>query len=362
MKVIHIVGSIDKSAGGPSRSVPQTCEYVSLLGVEIELITRPSENPVTVNTTDTYKLTYYTLKELIVFSKSLSKNEISLIHLQHVWDPYIHVIARAAQKKGIPYIITPRGMLEPWIMNRHSWKKKIAMWLYQRKDIENAAYLHATCDMEKENIRKLGFKNPIVVIPNGIEIGNVKQKTEWQKVRNILFISRIHPKKGIELLIEAIALLQNKQLKLTIAGEGDESYIAGLKQLCKEKKVSEQQFEFTGGVYGERKWELYQESDLFVLPTYSENFGIVVAEALATGLPVITTKGAPWQELETKKCGWWIDLDEQNLANTLSIAMQASEEDLEVMGKNGINLIKNNYSIVNVSQKIKNLYQEICKI
>jgi glycosyltransferase involved in cell wall biosynthesis len=155
--------------------------------------------------------------------------------------------------------------------------------------------------------------------------------------------------------------LQNKQLKLTIAGEGDESYIAGLKQLCKEKKVSEQ-FEFTGGVYGERKWELYQESDLFVLPTYSENFGIVVAEALATGIPVITTTGTPWQELETEKCGWWIDLDEQNLANTLSIAMQASEEDLEVMGKNGINLIKNNYSIVNVSQKIKNLYQEICKI
>lgn len=356
MKILHIVGSIDKSAGGPSRSVPQTCENVSKLGIEIELITRPSENPVKVNVSDNFKLKFYSIKELREVGKKLSKNEISLVHLQHVWDPYIHIIARAARKKGIPYIITPRGMLEPWIMNRHPLKKKIAMWLYQRKDIEKAAYLHATCEMEKENIRKLGFKNPMVVIPNGIEISHAKQKPEWKEVRNILFMSRVHPKKGIELLIEAIAGIQNKQLKLIVAGEGDESYVEELKQLCKEKNVSEQ-IEFAGGVYGEEKWELYHASDLFVLPTYSENFGIVVAEALATGLPVITTTGTPWQELVTEKCGWWIDLAVENLQKAITEALQLEPEELKAMGVRGEKLIMEKYNIQVVANKIYEFYQ-----
>jgi len=147
MKILHVVGSIDKSAGGPSRSVTQTCQYVSQLNMEIELVTRPSEDPVSVNTSANYSLNFMSVRELIAFCKTLSKAEYSLIHLQHVWDPYIHIIARVARKKGIPYIITPRGMLEPWIMNRNPLKKKLAMLLYQRKDIEKAAYLHATCEM-----------------------------------------------------------------------------------------------------------------------------------------------------------------------------------------------------------------------
>ncbi len=358
MTVLHIVGSIDKSAGGPARSVTQTCEYVSRLGIEIEIVTQPSKNPVIVNTSSNYKITYLSINELFAFSKSLTKKQFAFIHLQHVWEPYIHIVARTARKKGIPYIITPRGMLEPWIMNRHPWKKKIAMWLYQRKDIEKAAYLHATCELEKENIRKLGFTNPIVVIPNGIEINNAKPKTQWQAVRNVLFVSRIHPKKGIELLIEAVAQLGNKQLQLTIAGEGEAGYVEELKQLCVRKKVSEQ-FAFVGGVYGEQKWELYHRSDLFVLPTYSENFGIVVAEALATGLPVITTTGTPWQELETEHCGWWIDLSVDHLAKVLDEALQLSPDELQAMGASGRKLVEDKYDIMAVARDMYEFYKTL---
>lgn len=358
MKILHIVGSIDKSAGGPSRSVPQTCENVSELGIEIELIARPSANPVKANTSKNLKLTFLTLKGLIVFCFTLSRKKVSIIHLQHVWDPYIHVVALAARIKGIPYIITPRGMLEPWIMNRHPWKKKIAMMLYQRKDIKNAAYLHATCEMEKVNIRKLGFKNPIVVIPNGVETNNIQLKNEWQSVQNILFLSRVHPKKGIELLIEAVALLQNTNLSITIAGEGDASYVEGLKNLAVEKGVAEQ-FHFVGGVYGSQKWELYQKSDLFVLPTYSENFGIVVPEALATGIPVITTTGTPWQELETEKCGWWIDLNVPNLVNALTEAIGLQPVELKAMGLRGRELVKEKYEIKAVAEKMKEFYNQV---
>jgi glycosyltransferase involved in cell wall biosynthesis len=360
MKVLHILASIDKSAGGPSRSVPQTCENVSDLGVDIELIVRNSPNPIKVNTSNKFKVNFKSIKQLIGFSKTISKEDISFIHLQQVWDPYIHVMARAARKKGIPYIITPRGMLEPWIMNRHPLKKKIAMFLYQRKDIKKAVYIHATCEMEKENIRKLGFNNPIVVISNGVETNNIQLKKEWQNVQNILFLSRVHPKKGIELLIEAVALLQNSNLKITIAGEGDASYVLALKKLSVEKGVAEQ-FDFVGGVYGNAKWELYQKADLFVLPTYSENFGIVVPEALATGIPVITTTGTPWQELETEKCGWWIDLNVPNLVKALTEAIRLQPEVLKEMGLRGRKLVKEKYEIKAVAEQMKGFYEQIVK-
>jgi len=165
MKIFHIVGSIDKSSGGPSRSVPQTCEYLSRLGIEIELVSRLSAHPVEVNTSKPFKLSFCSLMELVLFGLSISKKEVSLIHLQHVWDPYIHIMARIARIKGIPYVITPRGMLEPWIMKRNSWKKQLAMFLYQRRDLRKALCIHATCDMEKDNIRNLGFTQPIAVIP-----------------------------------------------------------------------------------------------------------------------------------------------------------------------------------------------------
>jgi len=358
MKILHVVGSIDKSAGGPSRSVTQTCQYVSQLNMEIELVTRPSEDPVSVNTSANYSLNFMSVRELIAFCKTLSKAEYSLIHLQHVWDPYIHIIARVARKKGIPYIITPRGMLEPWIMNRNPLKKKLAMLLYQRKDIEKAAYLHATCEMERENIRKLGFKNPIVVIPNGIEISNVKLKAEWKEVQNILFLSRVHPKKGIDLLIEAVAQLPANTLHITIAGEGDAAYVEELKQLSVQKKVAHQ-FHFVGGIYGKQKWELYQQSDLFVLPTYSENFGIVVPEALYTGLPVLTTTGTPWQELETENCGWWIELNVANLTRALSEALQLNAEKLKEMGMRGRQLVREKYEIKSVAVEVVKMYNKM---
>lgn len=360
MKVIHIVGSIDKSAGGPSRSVPQTCENVSELGIEIELITRPSANPVKVNTSNSFKLTFCSLKELIFLCFTLSRNEVSIIHLQHVWDPYITIVALAARIKRIPYIITPRGMLEPWIMNRNKWKKNIWMFLFQQKDIKCASCIHTTCEMEMQNVRNLGFSNPMVIIPNGIDLSKVPNIQKKYGSKKMVFLSRIHQKKGIEVLIEAWKRIDTTGWKLEIAGDGEPDYVKHLSELIQTKQLSN--VTLVGSFYGDAKWTFLQSADLFVLPTYSENFGIAIAEALVVGVPVITTKGTPWCELETHKCGWWIDLEEDILVNTLRIAMQTTVDDLEVMGRNGINLIKNNYNIINTSLKIKDLYKEICSL
>ncbi|PIX13998.1 MAG: hypothetical protein COZ74_04170, partial [Flavobacteriaceae bacterium CG_4_8_14_3_um_filter_31_8] len=248
-----------------------------------------------------------------------------------------------------------RGMLEPWIMNRNPLKKKLAMFLYQKKDIQKAAALHATCELEYTNIQILGFTNHISIIPNGIDLSEIHQVKFDYGTKKIVFLSRLHPKKGIEVLLEAWRLIENNDWILEIAGNGDEEYIETLKKSARNLV----NVFFVGPQFGEAKWNFLRSADIMVLPTYSENFGIVVAEALAVGVPVITTKGTPWEELNTHNCGWWIDLSIENLQRCLEMAMQQSDTELKSMGERGKKLIKEEYDIKAVSQKVFELYQEI---
>jgi len=361
VKVIHFITGIDKSGGG-------TTAYMQLLSAELKQLvdlivaTGLSTHPVELKGAnvcffDLSLVRWFKLEK--EFRQLLEKEKPDIVHINGIWMPQSWLFQKVAQKQGIQVVLSPHGMLEPYIINRHPYKKKIALALYQQKALKRVHYFHATAQSELDQIRKLGFQQEAEIIPNGIELTPLKRKTEWKAVQNILFLSRVHPKKGIELLIEAVAKLQNKELKISIAGEGDESYIAELKQLCKEKNVGEQ-FDFVGGVYGEQKWELYHQADLFVLPTYSENFGIVVAEALATGLPVITTTGTPWQELETENCGWWIDLSVENLEEAISEAIHKDAIQLEEMGQRGRKLVENKYEIKAVALQMKEFYERIC--
>jgi glycosyltransferase involved in cell wall biosynthesis len=265
------------------------------------------------------------------------------------------VIAFWAHQKKIPYIISTRGMLEPWIMDHNSWKKKIGMFLYQKKAIQRAAHIHATALMEANHIKELGFKNPITVIPNGIDLSDIKETKENYGTRKMVFLSRIHPKKGIELLLEAWRNSDTAGWSLEIAGNGDENYIIKLNLSAQDLK----NVHFVGVKYGEAKWDFLRLADVMVLPTYSENFGIVVAEALAVGVPVLTTTGTPWEDLESYNCGWWIDLSAENLKSTMSTVFNMPVSILETMGDNGINLIKEKYDIQAIGKNMVKLYKNI---
>ncbi|WP_396187136.1 glycosyltransferase [Flavobacterium sp.] len=353
MKVVHIVNSIDKSTGGPARSVPQTCAELARLDIAIELITQESSDMIKVPQNEHLTVRFCSIWELFLYGSRLSAGDIDLIHLQHIWNPYIQVMAFWAYKKKIPYVISTRGMLEPWIMAHNSWKKKIGMFLYQKKAIQRAAHIHATALMEANHIEELGFNNPISIIPNGIDLSVIKEKKEYYGTRKMVFLSRIHPKKGIELLLEAWRNSDTTGWYLEIAGNGDENYITKLKQRAQDLK----NVHFVGVKYSEAKWNFLRSADVMVLPTFSENFGIVVAEALVIGVPVITTTGTPWEDLDTYKCGWWIDLSVANLECTLEKVISTPTEILEVMGKQGQKLIMEKYDLKEVSKKIADLYQ-----
>src|SRR5690606_27143605 len=152
------------------------------------------------------------------------------------------------------------------------------------------------------------------------DVPRAQQRKPLQGSRRLLFLARIHKKKGVDVLLNAWRRLEERHpdWELTIAGPDDGGYLDGMKQLAAALQL--RRVDFTGPVYGERKSTLLQSSDLYVLPTHSENFGMTVAEALAHGVPAIVTKGAPWQGLEDHQCGWWIDLSEDSLAACLDQA------------------------------------------
>jgi glycosyltransferase involved in cell wall biosynthesis len=363
MKILHYIPSIDHSSGG-------TTTYMQLLAKELgkfmdlHIVTHCSEQPTQIENAYVHYLSgsflqFHSIKKL--WQKLLKSIQPDVVHINCCWNPLCAYTQMWAQQSGYRAILTPHGMLEPWIIRRHYWTRKVpALWLYQKKAVQTADYIHATAESEKQNLLQLGYNDQICVIPNGIEIENISIKSSWKKTKTILYLSRIHPKKGIELLIDAVTRIKNNLAgyKIIVAGEGDARYIQSLKNKIQEQNV-ESVFDFVGGVYGEKKWMLFHNADVFILPTYSENFGIVVAEALASGTPVITSKGTPWQELNVHRCGWWIDNDADTIAKTLKEAIALSEEEYRQMGIRGRELIKNNYSIAIVAQKMMRLYQWI---
>jgi len=356
MKVIHFIAGIDKKEGG-------TSEYMRLLGselknhIEVIVATGKSANPIDIKGVkikffETGVFRWFTmLKE---FRSFLLTEKPDIVHINGIWSPENWGFQKKAQELGIKVILSPHGMLEPWIIEQNNWKKRLGLMFYQRKAVETAKYLHTTAEMEALNIQYLGFKTPIEIIPNGIDLNDIKGIKKHYGTKKIVFLSRIHPKKGIELLLEAWRNSNTTDWLLEIAGNGDENYIANLRQSAEDLK----NVNFVGAKYGQEKWDFLKSGDVLILPTHSENFGIVVAEALATGVPVITTQGTPWEDLEIYECGWWINLSVQNLEKIIAKVIQTSADELENMGRNGIRLVSEKYEIKSVACKMNQLYKQ----
>lgn len=363
MKIIHYIPSIDRIAGG-------TSTYMQVLGkelgklAEVHIITHASENPLPISNCEIHNVSVYNP------INSRFKNEVSklfdvinpdLVHVNCCWMPACAFIQQMAQKRNIKVVLTPHGMLEPWIIKRHYWTRKLpALLLYQKAAIQNADCLQATAESEKENLLKLGYNSNIKIVKLGIDAESITMKTSWKKNKQLLFLSRVHVKKGINYLIEAVDILREdlQGYKILVAGEGDADYVASLKQQIMDKGLQDI-IQLIGGVYGNKKWELFQTSDFFVLPTHSENFGLAIAESLASGTPVITTVGTPWNDLHSSNAGAWIEIGTQPLVETLRRFLSLSDEELESMGKNGRKLIETKYSARVMAEEMMEVYQSI---
>ncbi|MCA0132442.1 glycosyltransferase [Winogradskyella alexanderae] len=367
MRIVHTIASIDETTGGPARSATQLVRgIVRKKEVStVSLLTLSSPAPIITKFNNPKAKLVFNRANLIGYSKTLHQaliqSDANIFHGHGIWEMPVHQMAIYARNHHIPYIITPRGMLEPWSLQQGRFKKQLALKLYQYKDLNKASCIHATAKMEAQHIRDLGFTNPIAVIPNGVPLKELLLKTKPSQTKTLLFLSRIHPKKGLEMLIEGWAQLDSAirvGWSVNIVGNGEPKYIEQLKQIINAKGLSET-VKIKESLFGADKVKAYQEASLFVLPTYSENFGIVVAEALACGTPVITTQGTPWADLKENDCGWWIPIGVEPLKQTLQSALQLPNATLHQMGLRGRQLVEQKYSMEAVAEQMLQLYQWI---
>lgn len=363
MKIIHYIPSIDRTAGGISTYMQVLAKPLGTMA-EVHIMTHASENPLPMENCKVHDIPRYrpfsgVWKKAVV--DLLDSVRPDIVHVNCCWTPDCAMIQRLAQKRGYKVVLTPHGMLEPWIIKRHYWTRKVpALWLYQKAAMQRADCVQATAESERDNLLKLGYNSNIKVVRLGIDADGIEMKKSWKKTRQILFLSRVHVKKGINFLVEAADVLRNELqgYKILVAGEGNADYVEAMKRMICDRGLQDI-VQLVGGVYGDEKWRLFQTSDFFVLPTHSENFGLAIAESLASGTPVITTVGTPWNDLNSSNSGAWIEIGTQPLVETLRRFLSLSDEDLETMGKNGRKLIETKYSAKVMAEEMMEVYQSI---
>lgn len=355
--VLHTIAGLAAWAGGPSRTVSSLTSHLSVIGVPVALLTlaRNGEALVLPSLGNVRMISVPSGGAVEALRLRQVRSEMNryfegkaavLVHDHGLWLPINHVVASVcARTDSVVRVVSPEGMLEPWSLSFGRGKKKLAWHLYQHRDLQRATAFQATGEAEAANIRNLGFKQPIALIPQGVTFpaASVRKARPETGKKQALFLSRLHPKKGIPDLIEAWRILRPAGWHLKIIGGEEVGHRRHVQDLIASAGLRDE-IEVCEEVDDTQKWDIYAGSDLFVLPSYSENFGVVIAEALASGVPVITTKATPWKELDEHDCGWWIDTGVPSLTATLKVATSMDVSALRAMGQRGANLMAEKYS------------------
>jgi glycosyltransferase involved in cell wall biosynthesis len=284
-----------------------------------------------------------------------------LVHVHALWEAVPHAGVGFARAAGLPLVFSPHGMSTPWALAHHWWRKRAAWLAYQRRDLLAATVLHATAHAEAEDLRRLGFEQPIAVVPLGVHLPRPEggfRRSGVGRQRTILFLSRIHPKKGLFNLVDAWAAVRQPGWRVVIAGPDEADHRAEVEKRAVRCGVADD-FHFVGPVFGDDKDGHYRDAELFVLPSYRENFGVVVADALAYGVPAITTRATPWREVQEHRCGWWIETGVAPLAEALRAAMACTPQERAAMGERGRALVEERYAWPSVVAQMVSVYEWI---
>lgn len=363
MKIMQVVTHIGDESTGPSYSVPSLCTALQKNGCDITLYTLLDiPNKEFLFKIKNFPRSRFPVKalgrspEMYSFMLEHAK-EFDLIHSHMLWMAPNYYSGIVADKYNIPYVCSPRGTLSKWALTQSVWKKKIVLELGQKHALNTVNCFHATAEQEYHEIQEAGYPNvPCTIIPNGIDIPDLPFKKDKEHKR-LTFMSRIHAKKGIDNLIKAWVEIQNSffEWELSIVGPDNNNYAQEMKILAKD--VGAKRLTFTGELKGEAKIDFLSNSDLFVLPTHSENFGMVVAEALACEVPVICTKGAPWKGLVENDAGWWIEIGVEPLKRSLEKAMSLAKEERREIGQNGRKWMERDFSWDKIAKDMIKTYK-----
>ncbi|BAY33437.1 hypothetical protein NIES2107_53330 [Nostoc carneum NIES-2107] len=387
MKVLHVIPSIAPVRGGPSQAVLEMVKALRDSDIEAEIATtndngldlldvplgeRTQYQQVPVCFFPRFSPGQHAIREF-AFSSELTTwlwqmmHEYDLLHIHAIFS-YASTTAMAiARLQGVPYIVRPLGQLCEWSLQQSARKKHIYLQLIEKGNLNYSQYIHFTSEQEQQEASRLNLISPSFILPHGIAIPNNIPNAR-QRLRQylqlptdepiILFLSRLHPKKGLDYLIPALGKLSHYRFTLVLAGSGSAEYETEVKSLLAVHGI-ENRTHFTGFVKGEMKDLLMQGSDLFALTSYSENFGVAVIEALAAGLPVVVTPGVAVADMVAQNhLGYVAEFDVAAIASTIQQALdypQAAKE----MGDRARKLIFERYTWGNIALQMKQIYTDI---
>ena len=279
------------------------------------------------------------------------------VHLHGIWSPKLAGKFLKWRKLGIPCVISPHGMLDPWALSYKWFKKKIAWYVYQKHLLNRAVLLHGASEREIRQFKTLCLKPPVALVPWGVSLPPTRaQRPVHSRPRIALFVGRIYPVKGLPMLVEAWAKVRPSGWRLRIVGPDEAGHLAEVEDAARKSGVGSS-IEFVGELTGPAKNDAYVNANLFILPSYTENFGMVVAEAMAHSIPVVTTTGTPWSILSERGCGWWVAPTVEHIAQALASATALDDEALRAMGARCRNLVASEFSWEQTANKMQQLYQ-----
>lgn len=350
MRVIHVVPAITEEASGPSYSVTRLCEAQIGAGLDVRLATLDrAEVPGQPEYLKSFPFGCGPRRLGVSppmrrwLEEQAGSGKADIIHNHSLWMMPNVYPGRACRKGSSRLVVSPRGTLSRWALGRNRLQKQIFWKLLQRPAVASAACFHATAVSEYEDIRRIGFRQPVCILPNGIDPAPLEKKPGGGR-RQLLFLGRIHPVKGVDILLHAWQAVERRfpDWELHVAGPDNGGYLDEMRALAALLRL--ERIMFCGPLYGDDKRKAYAEASLFVLPSYSENFGMTVAEALAAGTPAIVTHGAPWAGLMEQGAGWWIEHGVDPLVACLDRALLVSPERLEEMGRAGREWMRRDFS------------------
>jgi glycosyltransferase involved in cell wall biosynthesis len=367
ISVGHVIDSVSDEASGPSYSVPSLCEALARNGDQVRLFTILDDiNGAAKFRPEKFKQDWKAVPILnkMRISRALhealdrSAADLNVLHTHGLWLMANIYPAWVAQRRPRPLVVSPRGMLGREAL-QFSRYRKLAFWhAFQRSALKSTTCFHVTSNREYHDVRTVGLRQPIAIIPNGIDLPPPHNTKIADGSKTALFLGRIHPKKGVATLIEAWSRLESKfpDWHLKIVGpSANNDYAKELQRTIGVKKLARAQL--SGPLYGASKSEAYATADIFILPTLDDNFAMTVAEALAHGTPVISTKGAPWEDLEKHGCGWWIDHGVSALTSALDHAMRIDGQRLAEMGQAGRAWMAREFSWNSAARSMDSVYR-----
>lgn len=383
MRILMFTPYIGANYGGLSKAVKDIAEAIANTGVNIDLITTNANNceklPVPLNVwihEKDYRIKYFPCWQShdFVISLSLIKwlikhiDDYDIIHTNTVFAPIVSFVHWLCQKRKIPYIMTPHGMLEPWALLYKGWKKKFYYNLCEKPALKKASAIHVIANVEANNIKSLGFEH-LVVVPNGIH------RQEFQTLANpeifyqhfpatrnktlLLFLGRIDPKKGLDLLAPAFAKIHAKfpQTHLVVAGPDNIGFLTKVQEYFRQADLLDA-VTFTGMVTGELKYAALQAANIYVAPSYSEGFSMSILEGMVSGLPCVITTGCNFPEAAIAEAAHVVEINTNAIAEALNQCL-SNPQQAKRMGERAKDFIFQNYTWDRAAKKLVKAYQAI---